>query len=57
MNVSVEEKLYKIISSIQEMKNDFSLRLDKKIKSRIDERYQNFVKTTNAKLDMIYQKE
>ena len=39
-----------IISSIQEIKNHFSSRLDK-IES--EEKYQNFVKTINAKLDML----
>ena len=34
------------------MKNDFSSRQDK-IESKIKEKYQNFVKTTNAKLDLL----
>ena len=47
MNVSAEEKLDQIISSMQEMKNDFSSSLNK-IESRIEEKYQNFGKNNQG---------
>ena len=52
MVVSIEKKLDLVMSAIYEMKNDFDTRLDK-IETRIEEKYQELAKTTNAKLAML----
>ena len=51
---TVEENLDLIIS-IQVIKNDCCSGTDK-IESRIEKKYQNFVKTANAKLDVLSKK-